>query len=58
MQWCDDHLQLKVTMDGGDSTTEFVLEISVFKDQEYLLPYGIRDFPLKVALNKPLYVQV
>lgn len=50
--------KLKMTMDGGDSTTEFVLEISVFKDQEYLLPYGIRDFPLKVALNKPLYVQL
>ena len=47
-----------MTMDGGDTTTEFALEISVFKDQDYMLPYGIRDFPLKVALNKPLYVQV
>ena len=47
-----------MTMDGGDVKTEFTLEISVFKDQDYLLPYGIRDFPLKVSLSKPLYVQV
>lgn len=47
-----------MAMNGGDTTTEFTLEISVFKDQDYLLPYGIRDFPLKVALNKPLYIQV
>lgn len=45
-------------MDGGDTTTEFTLEISVFKDQDYSDPYGIRDFPLKVTLNKPLFVQV
>lgn len=50
--------KVKMTMDGGDTTTEFALEISVFKDQDYMLPYGIRDFPLKVALNKPLYVQL
>ena len=47
-----------MTMDGGDIKTEFTLEISVFKDDDYLLPYGIRDFPLKVSLSKPLYVQV
>lgn len=45
-------------MDAGEVKTEFTLEISVFKDKDYLLPYGIRDFPLKVSLSKPLYVQV
>lgn len=50
--------QVKMTMDGGDIKTEFTLEISVFKDEDYLLPYGIRDFPLKVSLSKPLFVQV
>ena len=47
-----------MTMDGGDTKTEFTLEISVFKDKDYLLPYGIRDFPLKVSLGNPLFVQV
>ena len=47
-----------MTMDGGDATTEFTLEISVFKDKDYLLPFGVRDFPLKVTLNKPLFIQV
>ena len=50
--------QLKMTMDGGETKTEFTLEISVFKDENYLLPFGIRDFPLKVSLGKPLFVQV
>lgn len=47
-----------MTMDGGETKTEFTLEISVFKDENYLLPFGIRDFPLKVSLGKPLFVQV
>ncbi|XP_078377512.1 uncharacterized protein LOC144660683 isoform X1 [Oculina patagonica] len=50
--------KVKMTMDGGKIKTEFTLEISVFKDEDYLLPYGIRDFPLKVSLSKPLYVQL
>lgn len=50
--------KLKMKMDGGDTTTEFTLEISVFKDQDYQLRYGISDFPLKVTLNKPLFVQL
>jgi len=50
--------KLKMTMDGGDATTEFTLEISVFKDKDYLLPFGVRDFPLKVTLNKPLFIQL
>lgn len=45
-------------MNGGETTTELTLEISVFKDQDYLLPFGVRDFPLKVTLNKPLFIQV
>lgn len=45
-------------MNGGETTTELTLEISVFKDQDYLRPFGVRDFPLKVTLNKPLFIQV
>jgi len=50
--------KLKVNMNGGETTTELTLEISVFKDQDYLLPFGVRDFPLKVTLNKPLFIQL
>ena len=50
--------QVKMTMDGGDTKAQFTLEISVFKDKDYLLPYGIKEFPLRVSLSKPLYVQV
>ncbi|KAJ7380108.1 hypothetical protein OS493_010819 [Desmophyllum pertusum] len=50
--------KVRMTMDGGETKTEFTLEISVFKDEEYLFPYGIRDFPLKVSLSEPLYVQL
>ena len=45
-------------MNGGDTKAQFTLEISVFKDKDYLLPYGIKEFPLRVSLSKPLYVQV
>ena len=47
-----------MTMDGGDTKAQFTLQISVFKDKDYLLPYGIKEFPLRVSLSKPLYVQV
>ena len=50
--------QVKMTMDGGDTKAQFTLEISVFKDKDYLLPHGIKEFPLRVSLSKPLYVQV
>ena len=50
--------QVKMTMNGGDTKAQFTLEISVFKDEDYLLPYGIKEFPLKVSLSKPLFVQV
>ena len=47
-----------MAMDGGDTTTEFVLEMAVFRDQRFQIPYGAGDFPLKVSLSKPLYIQV
>jgi len=50
--------QVKMTMNGGDTKAQFTLEISVFKDKDYLLPYGIKEFPLKMSLSKPLFVQV
>lgn len=50
--------KLKVSMEGGETTTELTLEISVFRDRDYLLPFGVRDFPLKVTLNKPLFIQL
>ena len=44
-------------MDGGNTMTEFTLELSLFHDKEYQKPYGIDEYPVPVTINEPLYVQ-
>lgn len=32
--------------------------MSLYRDESFSLAYGVGDFPLKVTVNRPLYVQV
>lgn len=45
-------------MDGGNVTTKFELGMSLYRDESYSTSFGIVDFPLRVTVNRPLFVQV
>ena len=50
--------KILTVFDGGNGTTNFVLGMALFKTENYLSPYGQEDFPLRVVLNKPVFIQV
>ena len=50
--------RILTAFDGGNATTSFMLQMSLFQGSEYNRPYGPKDFPLQVVLNKPVFIQV
>lgn len=50
--------QVRRVMDGGNVTTKFELGMTLYRDESYSVSFGIGDFPLRVTVNRPLFVQV